>query len=327
MNDFTLETETREFKKSLSELKEGLISLTAMLNKHGSAELWFGIAPTSKIIGLDISEKTLRDLSQAIAAHIEPAIYPHISRQNIGGKHCIKVEAEGWQVPYFAYGRTYIRVADEDKKLSASELKNFILQNNRDALRWESEPSGLILEQLVSTKISHFLKLANLPDDDFASALEKLDLLVEGVPNNAAKLFFAHNPIQLRCAMFATQTSSTIIDRHDFDGDLLELLEEAEKYILKNIHIGMRLEGLRRVDVPEISLKAVREALVNAFCHRDWRDPDYVQVAIFKDRLEIRNPGSLYGNLTFDEIRLGNVSRRRNPKIAELLRRIQLVEA
>lgn len=321
------ENETVELKKSLAELKQGLNSLVAMLNKHGRAELWFGIAPNGVAVGLDINEKTLRDVSQAIAAHIEPTIYPHISSQYIEGKHCLKIEAEGWQQPYFAYGRAYIRVADEDKKLSASELKSLILQSNRDALRWENEPSGLTLEQLVPEKISHFLTLAGLPENTTASALEKLELLHEGVPINAAKLFFARAPIQLRCAVFATHTSSTIIDRHDFDGDMLELIEEAEKYILKNIHIGMRLEGLRRVDVPEISLKAIREALVNAFCHRDWRDPDFVQVAVFKDRLEIRSPGPLYGDLSFDDIRQGNVSRRRNPKIAELLRRIHLIEA
>ncbi|MFA5630873.1 MAG: ATP-binding protein [Porticoccaceae bacterium] len=322
-----IETETTELKKSLAELKQGLISLTAMLNKHGQAELWFGIAPNGKAVGLEINEKTLRDVSQAIAAHIEPAIYPQITRQLIEGKQCLQIKAEGWQQPYLAYGRAYMRVADEDKKLSASELKNLILQSNQDALRWENEPSGLTLEQLNPEKISRFLTRADLPQDTAANTLEKLDLLRQGAPINAAKLFFAHQPIQLRCAVFATHTSSTIIDRHDFDGDILELIEEAEKYVLKNIHIGMQLEGLRRVDVPEISLKAIREALVNAFCHRDWRDPDYVQVAIFKDRLEIRSPGSLYGNLTFDEIRQGNVSRRRNPKVAELLRRIHLVEA
>lgn len=321
------ETETVELKKSLAELKQGLISLAAMLNKHGQAELWFGIAPNGKAVGLEINEKTLRDVSQAIAAHIEPVIYPHITQQRIDGKHCLHIKAEGWQQPYLAYGRAYMRVADEDKKLSASELKNLILQNNQDALRWENEPSGLTLEQLNPEKISHFLARADLPPDSTANALEKLDLLRQGAPINAAKLFFADEPIQLRCAVFATRTSSTIIDRHDFDGDILELIEEAEKYALKNIHIGMRLEGLRRVDVPEIPLKAIREALVNAFCHRDWRDPDFVQVAVFKDRLEIRSPGKLYGGLTFDEIRQGNVSSRRNPKIAELLRRIHLVEA
>jgi ATP-dependent DNA helicase RecG len=321
------ETETVELKKSLAELKQGLISLAAMLNKHGQAELWFGIAPNGKAVGLEINEKTLRDGSQAITAHIEPAIYPHITQQRIDGKHCLHIKAEGWQQPYLAYGRAYMRVADEDKKLSASELKNLILQNNQDALRWENEPSGLTLEQLNPEKISRFLALADLPPDSAASALEKLDLLRQGVPLNAAKLFFSDAPIQLRCAVFATHTSSTIIDRHDFDGNILELIEEAEKYALKNIHIGMRLEGLRRVDVPEIPLKAIREALVNAFCHRDWRDPDFVQVAVFRDRLEIRSPGKLYGGLTFDEIRQGNISRRRNPKIAELLRRIHLVEA
>lgn len=327
MTRFAQETETREFKKTLSELKEGLISLVAMLNKHGKGELWFGIAPDGQAAGMQISEKTLRNLSQAIAAHIEPAIYPKITREIIDDKACLKVYVEGWQAPYFAYGRAYIRVADEDKKLSASELKSLILQNSRDALRWESEPSGLAIEQLVTEKISRFLHEAGLPDDQPASALAKLDLLTQDIPNNAAKLFFAHQPIQLRCAVFATNTSSTIIDRHDFDGDLLQLLTEAEKYLLKNIHIGMRLEGMRRVDVPEIPVKAMREALVNAFCHRDWRDPDYVQVAIFKDRVEIRSPGTLYDNLTLDEMRRGNVSRRRNPQIAELLRRIQLVEA
>lgn len=329
MNDQPLlaENETVEMKKSLAELKQGLTSLAAMLNKHGQAELWFGIAPNGKAVGLEINEKTLRDVSQVIAAHIEPAIYPHITQQRIDGKHCLHIKAEGWQQPYLAYGRAYIRAADEDKKLSASELKNLVLQSNQDALRWENEPSGLSLEQLAPEKISHFLRLAGLPENTAASALEKLDLLHQGAPVNAAKLFFARAPIQLRCAVFATQTSSTIIDRHDFDGDILELIEEAEKYALKNIHIGMRLEGLRRVDMPEIPLKAIREALVNAFCHRDWRDPDFVQIAIFKDRLEIRSPGSLYGDLTFDDIRQGNVSRRRNPKIAELLRRIHLVEA
>ncbi|WP_410509307.1 hypothetical protein RSJ42_03415 [Methanosarcina hadiensis] len=51
-----------------------------------------------------------------------------------------------------------------------------------------------------------------------------------------------------------------------YTGDLFYLIGEAEKYILKNIHIGMRLEGLKRIDVPEISKEAIREAIINAFC-------------------------------------------------------------
>src|SRR5690625_7653252 len=94
------ETETRELKKTLSELKEGPNSLVAMLNKHGKGELWLGIAPDGQAAGMQISEKTLRNLSQAIAAHIEPAIYPKITRELIDDKACLKVYVEGWQAPY-----------------------------------------------------------------------------------------------------------------------------------------------------------------------------------------------------------------------------------
>jgi len=89
----------------------------------------------------------------------------------------------------------------------------------------------------------------------------------------------------------------------------------------------MRLEGLYRVDVPEIAIPALREAIINAFCHRDYRDPDYVQVAIFKDRVEIRNPGILFGGLTLEKLRTGKHARRRNPLIVQMLTRIQMVEA
>lgn len=127
------ETEIIEFKKSLAELQQGLISLAAMLNKHGQADLWFGIAPNSRAVGLTLNEKTLRDVSQAIAAHIEPRIYPEVTKEDIDGKSCLHIRATGQQKPYFAYGRVYIRVADEDRQMSARELE--ILSSNKIALQ------------------------------------------------------------------------------------------------------------------------------------------------------------------------------------------------
>ena len=331
-SDLLRESETIELKKSLAELKEGLVSIAAILNKHGAGELWFGVAPGGKPVGLEVNDKTLRDVSQAIAAHIEPKIYPQVSAQLQAGKTCIHVRFDGKEAPYFAHGRAYMRVADEDRQLSAREIENLIISKNQQALRWDnqpiSQPANFTVGDLDETKIRHFVERAGLPWDTATNALTKLALMQNGKLLNAARLFFAKTPpIQLRCAVFASTTSATIIDRHDFDGDLLELIDEAQKYILKNIHIGMKLEGLYRVDVPEISTAALREAVINAFCHRDWHDPDYIHIAVFKDRVEIRNPGTLLGGLTIDDIRRGNVSRRRNPLIADLLCRIQMVEA
>lgn len=321
------ENERVEFKKSLAELKEGLISIAAMLNKHGGGELWFGLRNDGTPVGLDITDKTLRDLSQAIAAHIEPKIYPAVSTVDLQGKHCIKVAFSGGEAPYYAYGRAYMRVADEDRQLSAKELENIILDKNQESLRWDNRPCEATLADLDEGKVKKFVELAGLPWDSMPNALEKLGVLHKGKLLNPAPLFFGKEPdLQLRCAVFATTSSSTILDRHDYEGTILELIEEAQKYILKNIHIGMRLEGLYRVDVPEISTAAMREAIINAFCHRDYRDPEEVRVAIFKDRVEIRNPGTLFGGLTIEDLRKGNVSKRRNPLIADLLRRIHMVE-
>jgi ATP-dependent DNA helicase RecG len=184
------------------------------------------------------------------------------------------------------------------------------------------------IADLDDGKLKRFVERAGLKWDTPANAVEKLGLLKDGKLLNAAPLFFAKvAPMELRCAVFGTTDSAMIIDRHDIQGDILELIEEAQRFVLKNIHIGMRLNGLYRVDVPEVSVDALREAIINAFCHRDYRDPDYVQVAIFKDRVEIRNPGGLFGGLTVKDLRRGHVSKRRNPLICEMFRRIQMVEA
>ena len=329
------ETETLKLKKSLAELKEGLISMSAILNKHGAGELWFGVAPNGQAVGLQATDKTLRDLSQAVGAHIEPKLYPHIGLQKLQGRDCIRVQFEGQDAPYFAYGRAYMRVADEDRQLSAAEIRKLIIDQSQQALRWDKQVLNLPLKAINTQKLRDFAKRAGLvwrrlgtqEPQRVEQALTKFEVLQDQQLLNAAQLFFTTAPVYMRCAVFMGTTSATIIDRHDFDGDILSLIEEAQKYILKNIHIGMRLEGLYRVDVPEISMDALREAIINAFCHRDWRDPDHVQIAIYKDRVEIRNPGTLMGNLTIADIRQGNVSRRRNPLVAELFRRIHMVEA
>jgi ATP-dependent DNA helicase RecG len=279
-------------------------------------------------VGIDVGEKTVRDISQAIAAHIEPKIYPEISTERLEGAQCIRVRFSGTEIPYSAYGRAYMRVADEDRQLSKQEQENLILRNKRSAMRWDNEPCKASLDDLDEEKVKTFVERSGLPWDSLPNTLEKLDLLVDDKLVNTAPLFFAKKPFTcLRCAVFGTTSTSFIIDRQDFDGDILTLIEEAQKYVLKNIHIGMRLEGLYRVDVPEIALPALREAIINTFCHRDYRDPQEVQVAVFKDRVEIRNPGTLFGGLTLETLRSGKLVRRRNPLVVQMLTRIQMVEA
>jgi len=72
------ESEILELKRSTSELKEAIISIAAILNKHQRGELYFGIRNDGAVVGQMVNDKTIRDISKAIGDHIEPKI-PNLS--------------------------------------------------------------------------------------------------------------------------------------------------------------------------------------------------------------------------------------------------------
>lgn len=116
-----------------------------------------------------------------------------------------------------------------------------------------------------------------------------------------------------------------ILDRKDFAGGLVNDIEESLRFIERNTRTGYRIEKLRREDVPEYPMRALREAITNAVMHRDYFEVGAnVFVEIYDDRIEISNPGGLPKGLSREE--LGTRSVRRNPLIADLLHRIALIE-
>ena len=122
-----IESETVEFKKSTGELKEGIISISSMLNKNDKAILYFGVLNDGNIIGQDVNEQTLRRISREIADKIIPKITPTITLLNANNKAYIKVEVEGKDKPYSAYGRYYIRSFDEDRNLEQHQLFDMLM--------------------------------------------------------------------------------------------------------------------------------------------------------------------------------------------------------
>ena len=99
------ETERAEFKKSTSELREGTASIAAILNKHGRGELFFGVNNNGDVCGMQASDSTLREVSQAIGHSIEPRIYPNVELLDDGeGRSYIRVAFHGSDQPYACKG-------------------------------------------------------------------------------------------------------------------------------------------------------------------------------------------------------------------------------
>ena len=118
------ETELIEFKKSTSETKEGVISISSILNKHGKGVVYFGVKDNGDVIGQDIGKDTERKLSRDISDNIRPAIWYEVNTKHTDdGKSFIEVLFNGSNVPYSAYGRYYQRFSDEDRLISDAELE------------------------------------------------------------------------------------------------------------------------------------------------------------------------------------------------------------
>lgn len=88
--NFGMETELIEFKKSTGELKEGIISLASMLNKNGRGVLYFGVRNDGDIVGQQIGDRTMREISQGIANAIKPQVIPTIIIELCEDKNIIK---------------------------------------------------------------------------------------------------------------------------------------------------------------------------------------------------------------------------------------------
>lgn len=113
--NFGKENENVEFKKSTNELKEAMVSISVMLNKHGFGTVYFGILPNGEVCGQTISESTMCDVSRKIYESITPQIVPNIELKIVDGKELIELTFKRNARPYSCKGVYYIRIADEDE--------------------------------------------------------------------------------------------------------------------------------------------------------------------------------------------------------------------
>ncbi len=175
-----------------------------------------------------------------------------------------------------------------------------------------------------------FLEIAGIsPVLETKLALINLGLLKKGKMTNAGALIFCKKSsliipgASLNCCLFQGTSKTKILDQKIYDADLLSNYQSGVAYIKSHLYSEyiMGFERKERLELPE---DALREALVNAMAHRDYRKPGDLQLHIYQDRVEIINPGGLVGGLKIEE--LGKKSIPRNPQLFGLMQRMDLVE-
>ena len=154
---------------------------------------------------------------------------------------------------------------------------------------------------------------------------------VELLFRDAGVLFFVRNvghffPETNITCLLATGTDTVhILDRKNFAGGVVADIEDVLRFVERNTRSTYRIEGLRRQNLPEYPLMALRDAITNAVMYRDWFfDGANIVVEIYTDRIEVIILGSVPRGLTLAD--LGRKSIRRNALVADLLHRIGFIE-
>lgn len=320
------ETETLEFKKSTGEIKEAMISISSILNKHGIGTIYFGVKPNGDVIGQNVSESSLRDVSRLVYESIRPQIYPAIEEVILDGRHLIKVEFSGENAPYSAAGRYYLRTADEDREVTPEELREFFSANKYRG-KWEKEKSETTEKQIDRKAIKTFWQKAvaagRLPEGRYTCpiVLNHFGLVVDGHLTNAGKVLFGNTrPVTLKAGIFATNEKLTILDMKMYEDNIYNLLAIAEEYILKNLRWKSEITGVEREEVPEIPVAVIREVLANSFAHAIYNGRTNHEICIHPGMITIYSPGEYASKHTPEEYVKGNFeSEIRNATISKIL--------
>ncbi len=222
--------------------------------------------------------------------------------------------------------------------LSLSELLE--MANDRGLVDWEHQPArNATTEDLNLEKVKAYLarRPANTRQasrfKDLGRALIGLECAAatssgKVVPTNAGILFFGSAPQEhivqsdVACVLFCeTVGASRYADRRIITGTLQELIDGAELFLSRYIAVGARVEGFKRIDIPEYSLEVLREAIINAVVHRDYsKRGESVRVFFYPDRVEVHSPGLLLPGITVAHMERGEAqSKLRNPTLANLL--------
>lgn len=291
-------------------------------------KIYIGCDDNGHVIGLDNTRRLLEDIPNNIRSAMSIVVDVNLLRQD--GKEYIEITVPSYPVAISCKGVYYYRSGSTMQTLSGAELESFILRKR--GASWDSMPiPGFTINDINDGLVEKFKVLAikkgridqSVLTESKADLMEKLRLTNAGYYTNAAMLLFSKDPDRWQLGAYTKigffETDADLCYQDEIHGSILEQIDKIMEVLhLKYMKARISYEGFQRVERYFVSDEALREALLNALCHKRYESCTPIQISVYEDRLYIANCGQLPENWTVDSLMSKHVSRPYNPSIANV---------
>ncbi|MBS0647623.1 MAG: putative DNA binding domain-containing protein [Verrucomicrobia bacterium] len=337
------ESSTLEFKQEMPKNDQIVKTVVGFCNQNGG-KIVIGVLDNRNIVGItsDEAANAIESLSKAIYDASTPPILPLVYTQAIGDKMLLIIEvSSGTNKPYYIKSEglekgTYIRLGPMTMRATVDLIEE---------LKWQARGKcydmmpvyGTTENDLDEVKINEFIRSRKGERKAKISAelLRSYYLIAQEhahtYATTAGILLFGKQPqyffteAMIICTHFKGIEGREAIASIDCNGTLFEQLETAYDFILSRLSKAFSIDSPRRKEVLEIPEVAIREALLNMIVHRNYHQKSPSKIAIYQNRIEFFSPGTFFGPLTPQNLKMG-LSFIRNPAICKAFREADYIE-
>ncbi len=315
---------TTEFKRSMS--SDLGREICAFANATGGVIL-IGVDDAGTVVGVG-GHNRLKSQVQSISRSADPPVAVEV--ESAGNVLRVTVPEQHGK-PYSFGGRFYIREGATCQQMSRDEIRDFFFEEG--LIRLDETPCNAFdpSVEITTARWAEFTERAGIDAGlDPLTVLENLHLVKDAGMTHAGAWLLADDITRftlqavVTCAVFRGNAKTHILDRKEFRGNLYATYQEVMAYFQAKLNSALIPNAQGRDERLELPESALREALVNAIAHRDYRSTANVQVYIFQNRVEIVTPGGLPAGMREED--LGSKSVPRNPLLFSMLYRMKLVE-
>lgn len=322
-----MESETVELKAEL--VPDICKEVIAFANTRGGT-LYIGVKDDGTVAGIPDADAVALRLNNMIRDSIKPDVtmFVHYETQTVDTKQIVAVTIQkGTDRPYYLSSKglkpsgVYVRNGTSTDPSTDTAIRKMIKETDGDSF----EEMRSLEQNLSFHSAEAEFKKCGVAFDDLK--MKTLGILTaEDLYSNLGLLLSDQCSSIMKAATFAGTDQNIFQDRREFNGSLLQQMEDVYAYLDLRNRTKATFDGLYRIDTRDYPEEALREALMNCLVHRDYSYRASTLISVYDDRMEFVSIGGLPDGIEVEDIMLG-LSVCRNPKLAAVFYRLKLIEA